>query len=299
MRAARAEDAIALEPASPEVRLRSLVDWDLLARLGYDPGTGVFAPDAEDPVFGFTVCKAAGCEQVAKTSLGLCWRCDQHWKQAGPGVDFASFCKSAPERVCWRRTAALCAVCRTPGHERPVRAHGLCAACDNAMAKRGQTPEEYIFGDDEFPPAEPRPSFGRCAVATCTRFAWRASPALCEQHHDRWRADGRPTGRAMSTWCARQGSVDRDGRVVVISHLPERALLELLYGLQRSVELGHKAKPYDVQTAVNITRAQGASSLLELVMDEVKPPARLFLVFVADQVALALSDRESEAKKDD
>jgi hypothetical protein len=75
----------------------------------------------------------------------------------------------------------------------------------------------------------------------------------------------------MSTWCARPGSVD----------------------------LGHKAKPYNVQTAVNIVRAQGAASLVELAMGEVKPPARLFLAFAADQVALALSDRESEAKKDD
>ncbi|MGH9107025.1 MAG: tyrosine-type recombinase/integrase, partial [Acidimicrobiales bacterium] len=132
------------------------------------------------------------------------------------------------------------------------------------------------------------------------RFAWRASPALCKQHHDRWRAEGRPTGRAMSAWCARQGSVDRDGRVVVLSHLPERVLLELLYGLQRCVDLGHKAKPGNVQTAVNVARAQGAGSLLELSMDEVGPgPARLFLVFVVDQVALALSDRESETRKDD
>ena len=170
MRAARAEAAIAPEPAAsvPEVRLRSVVDWDLLAHLGYDASAQVFAPDADDPVFGFTVCKATGCEQVAKSSLGLCSRCGQHWKQAGSGADFARFCQSAPERRQQSRTAALCRVCRTPGHERPVRAYGLCAACGQTMAKRGQSPEEYIFGDEEFAPAAPRPSFGAAR--------WRPAP---------------------------------------------------------------------------------------------------------------------------
>ena len=299
MRAARAEVAVVPEPASPEARLRSLVDWDLLAHLGYDASAQVFAPDRDDPVFGFTVCRAAGCEQAATRSLGLCWRCGQHWEQAGPGVDFASFCHDAPGPTRRRRTAALCVVCRTPGHERPVHTHGLCISCYQTMAKRGQSPEEYISGDDEFPPAVPRPSFGHCSVTVCTRFAWRAGPALCQQHHVHWRAEGRPTGLAMEAFCARQGSLDRGGRVV-LSGLPERLLVELLYGLQRCADLGHKARAPDVQTAVNIVRAQGAGSLLELSARGAKQGRpRLFLSFARDQVALALSDRESEAKKDD
>ena len=159
---------------APQELLGGLIDWAVLGQLGYDHGAGVFAPDAGDPIFGFTVCKAVSCDQVAKTSLGLCWRCDQLWQKAEPGTDFERFCERVPERLRHRRTAALCRVCCTPGHERPVRAHGLCAACENTMAKRGQSPEEYVAGDQEFPPAAPRPSFGRCQVATCTRFAWRA-----------------------------------------------------------------------------------------------------------------------------
>jgi integrase len=300
MRAARAEVALVPEPAaSPEERLRSVIDWDLLAHLGYDASAQVFAPDRDEPLFGYTVCGVVACEQLARSSLGLCWRCDQHWKQAGPEADFASFCHDAPGPLRRRRSTALCAVCRTPGHERPVRANGLCAACDKAMAKRGQTPWEYIAGDDEFPPATPRASFGRCSVVSCTRFAWRAFPALCEQHDTRWRAEGRPTGKALNAWCARQGSLDWDGRVV-LSGLPERLLLDLLYGLQRCADLGHRAKVLDVQTAVNIVRTRGAGSLLELPRRSAKlSRARLFLSFARDQVALALSDRDSEAKKDD
>jgi integrase len=302
MRPARAVVPRRIETTdSPEARLAHLLDLELLARSGYDAEAELFAPEPDDPVFGFRECKSAACRQVAVTSLGLCWRCDQHWRQAGPGADFEVFCASAPEPTRRRRAGALCAVCRTPGHERPVRAHGLCAACETTMAKHGQSAEQYIAGDEEFPPAAPRPSFGRCGVASCTRFAWRASPALCEQHHKRWRSEGRPSGRAMQSWCARQGSVDRDGHLVVLARLPERLLVELLYGLQRSVDLGHKAKPMNIQTAVQLIRAQGVDSILELPMDKIKQgqPASLFLSFVADQVALALSDRESEVRKDD
>jgi integrase len=286
---------------APQERLGGLIDWAVLGQLGYDPGAGVFAPDAGDPVFGFTVCKAVSCDQVAKTSLGLCWRCDQLWQKAEPGTGFERFCETVPERLRRRRTAALCRVCCTPGHERPVRAHGLCAACEKTMAKRGQSPEEYVAGDQEFPPAAPRPSFGRCQVATCTRFAWRARPALCEQHHSVWRSAGRPDGVSFRTWCARQRSIDRDSRVVVLDGLAERPRLEVLYGLQRAAEVGRRTRMADVQTAVNIVRAQGAASVRELSMDLITPGTQTcrFLTFTADQVTLALAAPAAEAAKDD
>ena len=234
---------------APQQQLDGLIDWAVLGQLGYDPSAGVFAPAAGDPVFGFTECKAVSCDQVAKTSLGLCWRCDQLWRKEEPGADFERFCERVPERVRRRRTAALCRGCRTPGHERPVRAHGLCAACEKTMAKRGQSPEEYVAGDHEFPPAAPRPSFGRCQVATCTRFAWRARPALCEQHHSAWSYAGHPAGASFGTWGARQRSIDRDSRVVVLDRLAEGPRLEVLYGLQRAAEIGRRTRMADVQTA--------------------------------------------------
>lgn len=297
------ENVRPLQPAvSDDTGLGSSIDWGLLARLGYDPTTAVFAPDAADPVFGYVECKAAACDQVARTRLGLCGRCDQLWKKAGPQTNFRAFCGSAPGPLRQRRIATvLCAVCRTPGHERPVRAHGLCAACEAAMAKRGQSAEEYVDGDGEFPAATPRPSFGRCEVATCTRFAWRARPALCGPHHSSWRGAGRPTGRAMQAWSARQHSIDRDSRVVVLYGLGERARLEVLYGVQRAVEVGRRTKAMDVQTAVNILRAQGVDSVSKLSIEQITPatqPLR-FLTFVADQVALALATPASEAAKDD
>ena len=281
--------------------LRSLVDWELLRRGGYDPEAQVFAPDAGDPVFGFSECKALSCDQVARTTLGLCGRCHELWKKSGPGGDFALFCETAPGPLRHRRTSVLCAVCRTAGHERPVQGHGLCAACWTAMAKRGQSPEEYVHGDEEFPPAKPRPSFGTCEVATCTRFAWRAGPALCQQHYCRWRSEGRPSGRAMQAWRAKQGSIDRDSRVVVLSGLGEGARLEVLYSLQRAAELGRRARPTAVQGAVNILRAHRVTSVLGLAMAKMRTgsPSMRFLGFAVDQVTLALATRDNEAAKDD
>ena len=288
------------QPA-PHGELGRLIDWEALGRLGFEPSTACFAPGPGDPVFGFTECKAACCDQVAKTSLGLCWRCDQLWQKTEPGAGFEAFCETVPDRVRHRRSGALCRVCRTPGHERPVRAHGLCAACEQAMAKRGQSPDEYVAGDEEFPAALPRPSFGRCLVATCTRFAWRARPALCEQHYRKWDGAGRPAGTSLRSWCARQRSIDRDCRVVVLAGLAEGVRLEVLYGLQRAAGIGRRTRPADVQAAVNIIRAQQVASVRELSMGQITPgtQAHRFLTFTADQVTLALATPASETAKDD
>ena len=152
-----------------------MIDWAALGRLGFDPGMALFAPGAQDPVFGFVVCRAASCDQVVHGgSLGLCWRCGQLWQKAGQGADFEVFCATVPGRTRHNRGGALCRVCRTPGHERPVRSHGLCTMCSKTMANRGQSPDEYVNGDAEYEAAVPRPAFGRCLVTVCDRWAWRS-----------------------------------------------------------------------------------------------------------------------------
>lgn len=281
--------------------LRSMINWTLLGQLGLDRDAAVFAPEAGDPLFGFAVCRATSCEQVVRSgSLGLCTRCKELWQKAGEGADFEEFCATVPPRIRHSRGDALCAVCWTPGHERPVRSRGLCAMCSRAMANRGQNPEEYVSGDGQFPPATPRPSFGRCSVTTCSRFAWQARPALCEQHHNTWRSAGRPSGRSFEEWNTRQRSLDAGPRVVVLHGLGQCVQLEVLYALQRAAAGGRRSRPGVVQGAVNTVRAQGVASIRELSVDQVRPgPTRDFLTFAADQVTLALSNRASEAIKDD
>ena len=113
---------------------------------------------------------------------------------------------------------------------------------------------------------------------------------------------GRPGGGPRSrSWCARQRSIDRDCRVVVLAGLAEGVRLEVLYGLQRAAGTGRRTRPADVQAAVNILRAQQAASVRELSMDQITPgtQAHRFLTFTADQVTLALATPASETAKDD
>src|SRR6266508_1653188 len=113
--------------------LRELIDWAELRRRGWDAEREVFAPDAEGPVFGFTVCRTDGCGQGSdRPGLGLCGACETRWRRASPGTDFEEFCRTAPPRR-RQRGGPLCLVCRTPGHERPARSAGLCVACHAAM----------------------------------------------------------------------------------------------------------------------------------------------------------------------
>lgn len=285
----------------PVDRCSALLDADLLARLGYDPDRQIFAPAAADPVFGFTECKTDACDQLGRMSRGLCWRCDQLWRNAPPGTDFVSFCATAPSRARQTRANALCRVCCTPGHERPVHAHGLCAGCENTMSLRGQSADDYVAGDAQYPPAAPRRSFGRCAVGSCHRYAWRARPNLCAPHHGGWRTAGRPSGQAMANWCARQRSIDRDPRVVVLAGLGEQVRLELLFGVQHAAEAGRRTRTTDLHTAVDIVRRQGVRSLFELSTAEITPGTQSlrFLTLTVDQLRLAMSTPAAEAVKDD
>src|SRR6266852_2800370 len=97
--------------------LERLMDWPVLARLGWDPGRGVFAPASGDAVFGFTECRRGGCDRVAATNSFACC------KVAACGR-WAAHCKSAlcPSRyVRWTREGRAgedppqpAAICRLP-----------------------------------------------------------------------------------------------------------------------------------------------------------------------------------------
>ena len=187
-----------------------MIDWAALGRLGFAPDVALFAPGAEDPVFGFVVCRAASCDQVVHSgSLGLCWRCGQLWQKAGQGADFEVFCATVPGRTRHNRGGVLCRVCRTPGHERPVRAHGLCTMCSKTMANRGQSPDEYVNGDAEYEAAVPRRTFGRCLVTVCDR--WGMAQPAAYLH--------RPGIATGPVYCGLTGSVSALGHASLCSLL--------------------------------------------------------------------------------
>ncbi len=278
--------------------LRSLVDWDALGRRGWNPEREVFAPHAGDPVFGFAWCLTAGCDQVAHhPGLGLCRRCQKRWQASPPATSFEEFCAAATSRA-RPPGGGLCLVCRTAGHERPVRGGGLCVACMSAARDRSQSVASYVGGDEHFPPAAPRPSFGQCRVGACVRWAQRAEPALCEPHERNWVAGDRPRGRAFGAWAERARALDIGSRVVALVGLSERAQLEVLFGLHCAAGAERRTGIKALQGPVNRLRAEGAASVSDVVLDDLPRDARLFIAFVRDRVTLASTTPAQEMGTD-
>ena len=94
------------------------------------------------------------------------------------GGELEEFCEIAPLGAAEK--GGLCRVCCTPVTASGAT-HGLCRSCTSVMGQRGQTIAAYLGGDDEFPPALPRPSFGRCNVVACDRLAEGRSPACASR----------------------------------------------------------------------------------------------------------------------
>ena len=280
-----------------KVDLWALIDSGELRRRGWRPDADVFAPNADDPVFGFVVCATTNCDQIAHhPGLGLCRRCQTSWERSS-GSSFEEFCQRAPART--RPVGGgLCAVCRTPGHERPVRGGGLCTACLAAARERDQSVAGYVAGDAHFPPAPPRPTFGICVALSCVRVAHRANPAVCEVHERTWIDDGRPSGRALETWCARARALDVGSRVVMLAGLSASTVVEVLYGLHCASRDERRTHLKAVQGAVGHLRTHAAISVADVVVDAMSRDARSFLLFIRDRVALASASPVEEMAKD-
>lgn len=280
------------------VELAALIDWAELRRRGWDAERDVFVPNAEDPVFGFAWCNIANCDQmVHHPGLGLCRRCHASWERSATAMTFEEFCQRAPART-KAVGGGLCVVCRTPGHERPVRGNGLCTACMAAARDRGQSVAAYVAGDAHFPPARPRPTFGRCAALACVRIAHRAHPALCEAHERTWIGNGRPAGTTFATWCARTRALDVGSRTMVLAGLSAGARLEVLYGLWCAASEERPTHVKALQAAVGHLRSLGPHSVADVAVDGLGRDARSFLLFVRDRVGLASTSPTAETVKD-
>lgn len=288
-----------VEPDAECEKLLALLDWPALRRLGWDPRREVFAPTSSDPVFGFVECATAGCDQVAETNRwGLCCGCLTRWRRSWPEASLEELVRRPPPRVN-KKIGVLCLVCRAPGHERPAHWQGLCGSCVSTMGQRGQDVAGYINGDDQFAPAAPRASFGICQVVTCERWSAHREPALCETHYISWARKGQHTGQTLTVWCARQKTLDYDGRTVVLRGLPERAQLEMLYGLWRRAQAERRTAPRVGQMVVNLLWAQGAAGVVDLAVDHIHDERRLFVLFTRDQLRLAMATPDTEVATDD
>lgn len=302
-REATARLAVVPTAQGPVARLRALVDEQRWVELGWDPASHILTPDRTHPVLGYAVCGVDGCDFESLKRSGLCDGCDSVWTRS-PKADLDAFKAAGVQRSRWSaaRRQDLCRVCRTPGHERPVKSHGLCRGCAGRARARNQSAEAFVVGDSRFPPATPLRTFGRCQVAACTAWA-ETGGGLCLGHSARWARGGKPAGSAFSTWCRAEAS-SRVGRTLVFNlrGVGERIRMEVLYGLQVAVNEGRRTPPAAVAQLVDFVRRSDIESLLDLAGRDCAGAGHhggLFLRFAVARLRGALSDPETEATKND
>ncbi len=253
--AARAVVAAPTAGSVELARLRARVDLKALVARGWDPERRVFMPPADDPLFGYQSCQRRGCPRAGSydraRTLGLCDQCARNYLARLRGYRSAPLTLEEFKAMPMLRLAQaereqqLCLVCRTPGHERAAQASGLCSECSRMRHDRGQTIEAFVNGDDRYPPAWPRRTFGRCLVHRCQRWA-TTDERLCGVCRRRWRKhppDRRPSLErfvAEGPW-----RPELDGRRAVMPELPELVEWQLLAGFQLLIEPYARITPPD------------------------------------------------------
>jgi integrase len=227
-------------------RLKAKVDMAMLVRRGWHPELRVFEPPADDPLFGYHACERDRCPRAGASdrarALGLCDPCTRDYLGRARGtrgvpVTLEQFKARPMLRLAQaEREQHLCLVCCTPGHQRSAQTNGLCSECSRMRHARGQTVDAFLAGDDRFPPAPPRCSFGRCLVDGCSRWA-TTDERLCAPCRRRWRklpAENRPpieSFLAEGPWRPLL-----DGKRAVMPAVPELVEWQLLAGLQLLIE---------------------------------------------------------------
>ena len=280
--------------------LAELVDVPALVGRGWDPERRRFVPAAQDPLFGYSRCPVRGCQNVTEyTATALCMRCQHRygrWSRAHPDGSLDAFLAEVTQ-VRSENPERLCLVCRTPGHERPAAAHRLCYSCLSQAGNRGQRVEAYIAGDQRWPPARPRETFGMCRMA-CDALAV-GSDGLCGEHLRHWQHAGRPAGAEFEAWREQRGEALPSSRFVDLSGLSEVVQAELLVGISVAIAGHRRARVSDLRRIVALVDETGARSIMELDLRRLRTDAvRLFVSWAQDHLRLASIDPEVEWRSD-
>jgi hypothetical protein len=297
--------ALALAAPAPATddyaaRLAELIDLDELIARGWDEPSRRFAPSPGDPLFGYARCPVRGCQNVTEhTPTSLCNRCQHrfgHWvrEHKDKGLDgfLAAVTQTRSEDL-----ARLCLVCRTAGHERPGAAHGLCFSCLSQARRRSQSVEAYIAGDERWPAATPRATFGACRMA-CDALAV-GGDELCGEHLRHWHRAGKPSGPAFAAWRAQRGEGLPAARFVDLRSLPDLLRAEFLVGLSVAIAGHRRTRASDLRRVVTLIGDRGVGSVLELDTATMRNTGvRLFVAWAQDHLRLAFSDPDTEWRKD-
>jgi integrase len=271
-----ASAAVSPAPSAPDAleRVRARVDLRALIARGWDPEARVFAPAADDALFGYHSCERAGCLRAGQMdrarALGLCDACTRNYLarvNGGRGVPMTldQFKAFPARRVAQAdREERLCLVCCTPGHERASRNHGLCPECNRHRFDRRQTIEAFIAGDERWPAAVPRRTHGRCVVNGCRRWAV-TDERLCKPCRDRWRRapEQRHPPTMLEFIATGPWQLPFDGKRAVMPEVPELVEWQLLGGLQLLIEQYAVQTPLDMLASAwaHVARAEVGSVL--------------------------------------
>jgi integrase len=288
------------QPAAYEEQVAELVDVAALLGRGVDLQRQRFVPAPGDPLFGYARCPVQGCVNVTEyTATSLCTRCQHRfgrWQRATDGEDLDRFLAEVTQT----RSAdveRLCLVCRSAGHERPVAAQGLCFSCHRQANNRGQGVAAYIAGDERWPPATPRSSFGLCRMA-CDALAC-GGDGLCGEHLRHWHRAGRPAGAAFDAWRARVGEPLPASRYVDLSALSETLRWEVLFGLSVAIDAHRRTRISELRRVVSLIDQRKVASIAEFDVSGLRTDGvRLFVSWAQDRLRLAFADPDREWRKD-
>ena len=292
--------APAAEPAPYEEQVAELVDVAALVARGLDLDRRRFVPAPSDPLFGYARCPVRGCLNVTEhTATSLCSRCQHRygrWQHATGGSDLEHFLAEVTQARS-EDLERLCLVCRTPGHERPAAAQGVCYSCLSQAKDRGQSVAAHIAGDGRWPPAAPRPTFGPCRMA-CDALAC-GGDGLCGEHVRHWRKAGRPAGAAFDAWRERIGEPLPASRHVDLGALSDTLRWEFLLGLSVAIDGHRRTRVSELRRVVSLIGQREVALVAELDLTGVRTPGvRLFVSWAQDRLRLAFADPDREWRKD-
>ena len=106
----------------------ALLDLELLAEAGFQPGSDLLVAPTNHPLLGYAACVIDGCLRIRNRD-GMCMGCRQRFDRSG--LSREEFVALGLQRDLTRWTK-LCRVCRVPGFERTAKTTGLSASCDRA-----------------------------------------------------------------------------------------------------------------------------------------------------------------------
>jgi integrase len=281
-------------------RLAGLVDLPALIARGWDPERRRFVPAPQDPLFGYSRCPVRGCQSVTEhTATALCTRCQHRygrWSRDQPDGTLAGFLAEVTQ-VRSENPERVCLVCRTPGHERSAAARGLCCSCLRQAGNRGQSVEAYIAGDERWPRARPRETFGMCRMA-CDALAV-GSDGLCGEHLRHWQHAGRPVAPEFEAWREQRGEALPLSRFVDLSGLSDVVQAELLVGISVAIAGHRRNRVSDLRRIVALLGEARVESIMELDLGRLRTDAvRLFVSWAQDHLRLAFADPDVEWRKD-